>query len=241
MSNHLTSMVYKRDLGSIARKAVMVLLADKASDDGSGIWASKQRMADELCASKQTVLNTLKSLAADGLIAEVGKRKCANGYTVEYAINTEKLDAVPLVKWHDYQSTSLTGQNAGPVKEIDPTSQRAGPDQSTSLTQTPLNRSEPLKTKKRAIPANWWPEQFGPNTKSRRIVDGWDADTLATQVEAFTAHHTKVGSKFECWQSAWSTWVLNSEKFKPRQAPHQRGGSMADIGNEVREMFNGRF
>ena len=101
------------------------------------------------------------------------------------------------------------------------------------------SRTTTNKKQKHAIPANWWPEQFGANTKSRRIVDGWSDDELATQVEAFTAHHTKVGSKFECWQAAWSTWVLNSEKFKPRQPAQSRGGSLADIGDEVRRMFNG--
>ena len=121
----------------------MVLLADKASDDGTGIWASKQRMADELCCSKQTVINTLKRLIEDGLVVEVGQRKCANGFTIEYAINVQNLDQIELTKWHADQSTRLTGQRALPVKEIDLTSQRDLPHQSTSLTQTPLNPIEP--------------------------------------------------------------------------------------------------
>src|SRR3546814_3397986 len=75
MSNHLISEVYKRQLGSMARNAVMVLLADKASDDGTGIWASKQRMAEELGTTKQTVITTIKSLVADGLLIEAGQRK----------------------------------------------------------------------------------------------------------------------------------------------------------------------
>lgn len=79
MSNHLTSEVYKRQVGNIARNAVMVLMADKASDDGSGIWASKQRMADEIGASKQTVIATIKALIEDCLLREHGQRRCANG------------------------------------------------------------------------------------------------------------------------------------------------------------------
>lgn len=143
MSNHLTSEAYKRQLGSMARNAVMVLLADKASDDGTGIWASKQRMADELGTSKQTVIATIKSLIADGLLFESGKRKSPNGYTVEYTINVDALHALPLVGCH--QSKSLTGQAASPVKEDDLTSQAALPDQSSSLTQTSLNHPEPPK------------------------------------------------------------------------------------------------
>lgn len=144
MSNHLISEVYKRQVGNIARKAVMVLLADKASDDGCGIWASKQRMAEEIGASKQTVIATLKGLIEDGLVRESGKRKCPNGYTVEYAINVPALRSIPLVKCHDDdQSENLTGQAASPVKEIDATGQGDLPDQSENLTQTPLNPPEP--------------------------------------------------------------------------------------------------
>jgi hypothetical protein len=46
-------------------------MADKASDYGTGIWASKQTMADELEVSKQTVITTIKGLVADGLLVEV--------------------------------------------------------------------------------------------------------------------------------------------------------------------------
>jgi len=147
VSNHLISTVYKRDLGSMARKAIMIMLADKASDDGLGIWASKQRMADEVGASKQTVITTLKGLIEDGLVREVGQRKCANGYTVEYAIDIAALEARPLVKWHADQSSSLTGQAALPVKDFDRTSQAALPDQSSCLTQTLLNPPEPSEVK----------------------------------------------------------------------------------------------
>jgi len=119
------------------RKAVMVLLADKASDNGRGIYASKQTMADELCTSKQTVITVIKELQAEGLLMAVGKNKIAAGYTVEYAINVSKLEALPLVKCHaDRQSRGLTSQTALPVKDDDQTSQAALPDQSSCFTQT---------------------------------------------------------------------------------------------------------
>lgn len=144
MSNHLISEVYKRQVGNIARKAVMALFADKASDDGSGIWASKQRMAEEIGASKQTVISTIKGLIGEGLVKETGKRKSPNGFTVEYCINVRALRALPLVKSHaDDQSENLTGQGALPVKELNPTGQGDLPDQSENLTQTLLNPPKP--------------------------------------------------------------------------------------------------
>ncbi len=137
MSNHISSEVCKRLLGSATRKAVLALMADKASDYGTGIWASKQTMADELEVSKQTVITTIKGLLADGILIEAGHRRCANGYLVEYAINLQALRLLPLVKAHAKdRSSSLTGQAALPVKEIDPTGQAALPHQSNCLTQT---------------------------------------------------------------------------------------------------------
>jgi hypothetical protein len=143
VSNHLISAAYSRKLGSMARMAVMGLMADKASDDGTGIYASKQTMADELDTSKQTVIATIKSLVADGLLIEVGQRKSPNGFTVEYAIVVRALLGLPLVHAHRARGSSLfTGQAASPVKQVDATGQAASPHQSSSLTQTPLKPSE---------------------------------------------------------------------------------------------------
>jgi biotin operon repressor len=92
VSNHLTSLAYKLDVGSLLRKSVLVLLADKASDDGSGIWASKQTMADELCCSKQAVRNTLQSFLEEGLLVETGRQKCQNGFTITYALKLAAME-----------------------------------------------------------------------------------------------------------------------------------------------------
>lgn len=123
MSNHLITAAYKADLRTPMRKAVMVLLADKASDDGSGIWASKQTMADELCCSKQAVITTIKGFLEEGLLIETGQRKSTTGYTNCYAINVTGLRAIELVKCHkDAEargSTSFTGQPTLPVNDDD--------------------------------------------------------------------------------------------------------------------------
>jgi hypothetical protein len=123
VSNHLISTTYKRELRTPMRKSVMALLADKASDDGSGIYASKQTMADELCCSKQTIIDTIKSFMADGLIVELGTRRAPNGFTVEYGIVVDALEALPLVRCHAdreaRKSGRLTGQPNRPVREID--------------------------------------------------------------------------------------------------------------------------
>lgn len=207
MSNSLITEVYSRQLGSMARKAVLALFADKANDDGTGIWASKQRMAEEIGTTRQTIITTIKSLIDDGLVREVGQRQCANGFTVEYAICIKALREVPLIASHP--SNDLTCKAALPVKPVNVT--RKAPLHKPS--QTPRNKP---KGSVHAIPDGWKPEPFGLKTKSRKVVDGWPPDEQAEQLERFTAHHRAKGNQFASWQDAWSTWVLNKAKFGAR-------------------------
>lgn len=158
MSNHLISEAYKRRIEGLAKKSVMVLLADKASDDGTGIWASKQTMADELGTSKQTIIATIKALIAEDLVCEIGQRRNVNGYTVEYAINVRALKALPLVKAHCDRSSTVTGQAISPVKDNDRTSQAALPK--PSLNPSPQSSSN---------------EDDTPVLRPEHVVEAWNA------------------------------------------------------------------
>ena len=98
MSRIVATLVYSKRVGTMARKAIMAYCADRANDDGSGIWASKQRIADEIECSRQTVITAIRDLVADGLLSEVGRRKCKNGYTIEYNISLEAMRKLPDAK-----------------------------------------------------------------------------------------------------------------------------------------------
>ncbi|NKX40838.1 hypothetical protein HGG71_05065, partial [Rhodobacteraceae bacterium R_SAG2] len=95
MSWHLLSLVYKKKAGSHVRKSILAYCADKASDDGSGIWASKATIAAELECGRSTVIRTFKEFVSEGLLVVTGTRPCANGETVEYAIREAALAALP--------------------------------------------------------------------------------------------------------------------------------------------------
>lgn len=141
MSNHLISECHKRKLGSMTRLAMMAYLADKASDDGRGIYASKQTMADELDTTKKTVITLIQGLIDDGLLIVVGERACVNGHTVEYAIDVEALRALPMVGcWQRKEARRKTGVAATPVKERD----RSSDDTPTGVAATPKPPLEPF-------------------------------------------------------------------------------------------------
>lgn len=81
--------------------------------------------------------------------------------------------------------------------------------------QSPEARVQSKKAlPKKALPDGWEPNRFSAGTKCEAIERRWSTDEFRTQLEGFKAHHTKLGSRFVDWQAAWSTWVLNSEKFK---------------------------
>lgn len=140
MSKHLVSLVYRKKIGSMMRKAVLSYMADRANDDGSGIWCSKGTIANEIEASRQGVITTIKSLVDDGLLVEDGQRKCQNGFTVEYRIDVKKVHALAFVTGKDLDVSKI-----GPVTQDDMTCQSGVHDLSTGFTQTSRNHPEPSK------------------------------------------------------------------------------------------------
>jgi len=80
------------------------------------------------------------------------------------------------------------------------------------------------------MPKDWQPIAFGVGSASYSIVNSWTAETLALNLEGFMAHHRARGSKFKNWQDAWSTWVLNSRKFKNGAANRTTGNHRNENG-----------
>lgn len=255
VSNHLISATYKRDLRTPMRKSVMALFADKASDDGTGIYASKQTMADELCCSKQALLDTIKAFILEGLLVEVGKRRVANGFTVEYGIVVDALEALPLVKCHAEraarQSASLTGQPAGlvnmldrstsltpPVQQVDP-----NPPEPSSSKATPSSRKRTREPRLQPfrMPADWRPVKFANDSVAREVVDRRGQDWARAALETFRSWAANAddrdgaGRKLD-WQQAWVKWVIRQDQDDGRRTGQQRvagndrGGASGNAG-----------
>lgn len=95
MSNLISASVQRRLVGSATRKSVLGYMADKAADDGSGIWTSKANIARDLELSRRAVQLAIQELIRDGLVTETGQRDCKHGFTVEYSIVIEAVDNLP--------------------------------------------------------------------------------------------------------------------------------------------------
>lgn len=95
MSTDLITLIYGKVCGSAMRKAVLIRMADRANDDGSGIYTSKSRIAAELECSRRTVQTTVQELEADGLLFAVGKKTGQHGYTIIYQISVQNVHLLP--------------------------------------------------------------------------------------------------------------------------------------------------
>lgn len=127
MSWKVLALVYEKRFGSVVRKAVMTYFADKASDDGSGIWASKRTIAAAIEAGRSTVIRTVNDLEKQGILIRTGTRECTNGSTVEYRIDLAALTTLPPA--NDPQRV--------PVPDRDRSRVRTGPRGNLSQSETP--------------------------------------------------------------------------------------------------------
>ncbi len=156
MSNHVTSLLRRKRLGlDLTGKAIILLMGDLASDDGSGIWASKPTMAAELETTPRTIQRQVHKLIEAGFVQEVGTRRHRNGDTIEYRIIVEAVEKCPDSRDRppthrrpstqdvDGQAQDMTPDTVSPLTECRPT-----PDTPSGepLTQCRPNQNKPNGT-----------------------------------------------------------------------------------------------
>lgn len=93
MSWKIANVCADRIFGSAARKQIIMFLADKASDDGSGIWCSKGTIQRHTELGESTVKRTITDFLREGILIETGRRPCKNGFTVIYRIMLDRVMA----------------------------------------------------------------------------------------------------------------------------------------------------
>ncbi|NOD75950.1 hypothetical protein GS639_07200 [Ruegeria sp. HKCCD4332] len=211
MSYVATEAVLKKKVGSPTRKAVLLYMAGCASDDGSGVWASKKTIAADLEMGKRTVQKCIEDLVGAGLIAHVGKRPCANGYTIEYRLNLNAISTLEPTRAlaARMQKEHLTrARDAGQeVQEVPPNIPRTLSEPSE---EPPLVPREQKSTRATSLPDSWVPSK-------KNVQDAADRSFTEKEIEyeadRFRDYHLAKGTKFKDWDAGWRTWLSNSRKF----------------------------
>lgn len=95
MSWRVANICADRIFGSPVRKQIIMFLADKASDDGSGIYCSKGTVQRHTELGASTVKRTIGDFIQEGILVETGQiRRCTNGYTVVYRMDLSAVEAL---------------------------------------------------------------------------------------------------------------------------------------------------
>ncbi|MDR0809724.1 MAG: helix-turn-helix domain-containing protein [Gemmobacter sp.] len=198
MSNLIAASVQRRVVGSATRKSVLLYMADKAADDGSGIWTSKANIARDLELSRRAVQIAINELIRDGLLSEAGQRDCKHGYTVEYAILPEAVDKLPSTREQGSprESHSRVTRESGsphPANQIHPNH----PYNHTTTQEGrtgPVENSDPQTRCLAAGGPGLCPASRAAITGTAEIIDGWlregidlEADILPV-IRARTTH-----------------------------------------------------
>lgn len=102
----------ERKFRSATRKQIIMFLADKASDVGSGIWCSKGTIQRHTELGETTVKRTIRNLLKEGILIETGSRGCKNGFTVVYRIDLSRIESLELTAEPDIE----TGATVDPVQ-----------------------------------------------------------------------------------------------------------------------------
>ena len=94
MSVHVISWVLRHSRETLGRRLVLIVLADHASQDGSGSWPSVKTIAAEACMSERAVQYALRDLEESGAIMRMGWGP--NG-TIDWTVRTDlgKFDELP--------------------------------------------------------------------------------------------------------------------------------------------------
>jgi hypothetical protein len=208
VSNHIHSLVSTRKVGSPTKKAVLLHMADKAADNGAGVWASKQTIADELELDRSTVIRAINSMIGEGLLAKIGVKPCQNGNTTEYQIDIEAVAALELVACHVRKATSGT---APLVAQRHPTSGTVPPKPS-------INHPSPSGAKAPSVErAKTTFEAAHPDDKAvhafRLICVQWAMKTLkwsaadaGIEFDRFVDSNIANGRRYANWERAWHNW-----------------------------------
>lgn len=131
MSYKVEALVTIRRVGSASRKQVLMYLANKASDDGSGVWCSKGTIARETELSDATVKRIMAEFVGVGLLVEEGRRRCVSGYTIIYRIDLDAVLDLPCLNGSD---------GSGPQDGAAKSGVKSGPDRAANAGRTGVDR-----------------------------------------------------------------------------------------------------
>jgi hypothetical protein len=228
MSVHVSSLVYRARLGSAARKAVALKLADCAHDDGSNVYPSIARIANEAEVSDRTVQRVLKSFVKEGLLVIVERGGKGPRDTTEYRFALDQLVALAPVSNPLNKGDKLTPINPKRVTgcrdkgdTVSSKGDRVSPDPSRTIIEPSISARERVGSSKsdlddrKAKPAEL-PRFVSEDAldKVRSLAPGWDRQFLLRKFIDWDGSR-----KARDLDAAFLAWVPKFTRGKDARAP----------------------
>ena len=146
MSGYVVSIISGKKLGSPTRKSIMLVIADCANDDGTGIWKSHGNIAASSEISKRTVQRQISDMVEEGLLNHVGWHVYSSGNkTKQYDINLEKIhqlcDVIDTDKFIPVKNDGGDRLSWGDTDDI-----KSGVETQKNGSECHPNSQEPLRT-----------------------------------------------------------------------------------------------
>ena len=211
MSWKLTGLVSQKRVGSTTRKLVLLSMADKANDDGGGVYASFATLAEMCEASRATVKRVVKEFLSEGLVRHVGMRGFTNGaQTNEYDLNVEAIGALDAIATQPRSKADPVHHDPGSPRtrsKVNPDPVHGDPP--TRFTMTPKPILKPIQEPFfKGVQENGPPPDTEPKQKKAR-----KRSLYTTEFEAFWASWPKTWRERSDKQLAFKRWTVGTESW----------------------------
>ncbi|QFT59173.1 hypothetical protein FIU94_10080 [Sulfitobacter sp. THAF37] len=255
MSWKVANLCAERRFGSPVRKQIIMFLADKASDDGSGIWCSKGTVQRHTELGESTVKRTITEFLREGILVETGRRPCKNGYTVIYRIVLGSVNGLETISEPDDEPEFSRGATADGVPHGPGTGAAAdgvpGPERTPNHPKTiqkPPTRADTREAEDQDFEKAWaaYPPDRRRNKNTcrqqfeRAIKDGTTAEEFICAVNAYATETEGYTRSKVCFSDNWfrdSRWQRFVEEARDAQidAAELEGKHFRQLAGWVRE------
>ena len=187
MSVKVQTMVFEADMKSATRKVLMLCLADKANNDGSGVWPSQRTIARETHLDRKTIRALLAQLVKEGFLKEV---RITPYRTQEYNISLPKL--------REALHVDLMGENSPVKDDMGEHSPQMGelrtPDGGMADPKPSRTINKPARTRASREAGSRLSELLGSHLKHDYV--GQHVALLISEAEAFDGRRILITSRF---------------------------------------------
>ena len=230
MSNLVSNVIQTKLIGSPTKKAILMYMADKASDDGSGIWVSKGNMAADLEMSSRAVRVHIKDMLAMGILKVSGQKECRNGYTIDYQINLQIVSQLPSTRPPLNDVHPYHGMTFSPTPELN----SGKPSKEPSKEPIILVRSIDVVVEQFK---QFWDKYPRKTAKAQaqkvfaRALTKIDFEPMMEKLDIFIEAHKDTKKEFIPHASTW----LNQERWNDEYETENKLDTQKEV---LREMLN---